>query len=835
MIAQELQVRGVKGPTVTVSISNEVVHLLSDQLYQSPLKAIEELVVNSYDADAGACRVFVPSSTEMALAGGRHFVSVFDTGSGLTKEGMVDLWHVGRSNKRSEEIKKRSGRKQIGKFGIGKLATYTIAKKLTYISKTQDGILSASLDFSSFGPDPSGSGKPVEIEVRLLTDWTEVRKTKEVQGLIEACGATDSELNGSSWTIAVLEELKPKAHEIRLGMLRWVLSTAMPLKVDFQLFLNSEQVESSKLGYNLATEFDLKDLSASRLKALSSATGDNWHITKKGITTDSFPEGITGSVIVTERTLPGKSDDLLRSYGFFVKVRGRLIYEDEPFFGMTHLHHGTLNRFRADIQADDLDDIITAPRENVGATPLRDKFEALLVEVFQEARQRYERFLSDQEKEEKNKKEHSRVFLSPSLVEQPIASAISNTQGASGADADATWFYFDLPPQDEIAALTSKLYSGPRTNFAYQYSGLGKQSRLVRFDPATSTFTINLDHPFVAAHATDPHAKLVLEDFVTAEAMLEAQLRLARIHPPLIGEVLEERDKLLRSLALDHPYSSTAIAKALRDAANDEHDLELALVAAARSLGFVAKHISGAGEPDGVARFLAYPEVTTLLTLEAKSSKEVPSLSAIDFAGLHEHRETHGANGCLLVAPAYPGSGAADSAAANRAKSLRISCWTIEQLARAVESAEVRHITAKQIIEIVLSRFAPDDVAKAVDGLFAAPTWDQQKLNNGIIEALRTLAGKLPDTPRNVLSIATVIANRPGFEGIKTDDVRKAISQLAAISQGALVFDGETLTVFTSYEELTRRAASLTGVSGKPLRLSKFRNDMSGDAEPEEH
>src|SRR5262249_39942355 len=157
---------------------------------------------------------------------------------------------------------------------------------------------------------------------------------------------------------------------------------------------------------------------------------------------------------------------------------------------------------------------------------------------------------------------------------------------------------------------------------SYQYSGLGKQSRLVRFNPATTTFTINLDHPFVAAHSTDPHAKLVLEDLVTAEAMLEAQLRLARILSPVIGEVLEERDKLLRSLAMDHPYSPTVIAKALRDAANDEHDLELALIAATRSLGFVAKHISGAGEPDGIARFLSYPEATTVLTLEAKSSKE---------------------------------------------------------------------------------------------------------------------------------------------------------------------------------------------------------------------
>ena len=48
--------------TISVQISNEIVHLLSDQLYQSPLKAIEELVVNSYDAGAGVCRLYVPGN-----------------------------------------------------------------------------------------------------------------------------------------------------------------------------------------------------------------------------------------------------------------------------------------------------------------------------------------------------------------------------------------------------------------------------------------------------------------------------------------------------------------------------------------------------------------------------------------------------------------------------------------------------------------------------------------------------------------------------------------------------------------------------------------------------
>ncbi len=36
---------------VQVSASHELIELVSEQLYQSPLKAIEELVVNAYDGD----------------------------------------------------------------------------------------------------------------------------------------------------------------------------------------------------------------------------------------------------------------------------------------------------------------------------------------------------------------------------------------------------------------------------------------------------------------------------------------------------------------------------------------------------------------------------------------------------------------------------------------------------------------------------------------------------------------------------------------------------------------------------------------------------------------
>jgi hypothetical protein len=269
---------------------------------------------------------------------------------------VVDLWHVGRSNKRTEEVRKRTGRKQSGKFGIGKLATYTIANNLTYVSKTSQGVLTATMDFSKFKSDPSGGAdQPIDIPVLKLGDWAAFSAEISVSEVLTASGVTEKDLAGPSWTLVLLEKLKPKASDIKLGTLHWVLRTAMPLKPEFQLFLNNEEVKSAKEDYDVAASFKVNELPPDRIKALNEKKADGWRIQGDAVCSNTFKQGIREPVLVTVRTLPGKkSDDLARSNGFFIKVLGRLINQEEPFFGMTHLHYGTFNRFRADIEADDL-------------------------------------------------------------------------------------------------------------------------------------------------------------------------------------------------------------------------------------------------------------------------------------------------------------------------------------------------------------------------------------------------------------------------------------------------------------------------------------------------
>ena len=679
-IAEYLESVGTDtGEPITVQMSNEIVTLLSAQLYQSPLKAIEELVVNSYDADAAECRLVVPSEPSEGA------ILAIDNGVGMDREGLADLWHIARSKKRRGEAQgERTARKQIGKFGIGKLATYAIANRVTYISRSEGGILSVTTDFRKFRGGERGTF-PVRLPVRKIEEWSDLVELEQLNGGCVAAGTSIETLideGHESWTVVVLEDLKRV--RLAVGRLRWVLSTAMPLRSDFTLYLNGDTVRSSKERIEPLFEFGVAELPRKRIESAGRKAGEEWSVRGHSISSRSFPGGVQGTVLVTEGSLhAGKSSDLGRSHGFFVKVRGRLINEEDPLFGLSPLSFQTFNRFRAELTIDDLDEVVTAPREGIGESVLKERLLPLLDEIFSEARDRYTEYRDQRDEEEKRRREHERTYVPERLVEYPIGDALASSGDSvvRGADADGAWFYLGIEEEGErYRELIRSLYRRVRgRRHRYRYSNRGAADRLVRFDPREGVFDTNADHDLVVAYYDDPRARHLLEDVITAEVMLEAYLRQHGVDARVVGEILEQRDSLMRGLAKEHVFSLDFIGRSVEESGADEQDLEVALVAAARALGFVAKHIGGKGEPDGIGVFTDYPSGEKVITLEAKSSGGTPTLAHLDFAGLQEHKREARAEGCLLVAPRYPGKGE-EAAVTRRAREGKISCWTVEQL-----------------------------------------------------------------------------------------------------------------------------------------------------------
>lgn len=457
-----------------------------------------------------------------------------------------------------------------------------------------------------------------------------------------------------------------------------------------------------------------------------------------------------------------------------------------------------------------------------------------MVELFYEARARYEKILRDRAEKEDPKREHLRNYVAPDLIERPVADALSAVLGGAeeieegeleGADADDEWFYLRLEPGTKVRELLETLYGEERdTTYTYIRGQLGETGRMVRFDPSSGTFTLNADHPVVRAHDDEGEARPLLEDLVTAEALLEVYLREQDLPASTIGEILERRDRLMRSLTRDRVYSLANIAADLREAGDNEHDLEAALVTACRALGFVSKHIAGSDEPDGIARLTDNRAGEDTMTLEAKSSIKVPSLNAIDFASLARHRDAHGAEACLLVAPKYPGSTKGeDAAAAKMAETAGISCWTVAQLAEVIEQAGRRHISARVVFDLCRRAFAPDSVASAVRELLDDPDFDQRELYRGILAALRDLEDRLPGTPRQVAHVHSELSRENAFRGTREEEVSRALGDLAGASKGALVMRDRQLVLNTSLDELEIRVGSLVGTPGEPRRPSTFR------------
>ena len=674
-------------------------------------------------------------------------------------DGLQDLWVIGRSPKRrDEEYKKRVHRTQIGKFGIGKLAASALAHTITYVSRVDDFVRAVTVDFRDFDEQEQDFDLPVSSAQLGSEDFTKIIEKASAYSTPKA----DWYVSQERWTACILTNLKPTAAGMSAGKLRWVLSTAMPITDDFALYLGSEEVKSSKDVTPWFT-YSTKDFEQERLDRLNAAAGETFALSDGKLVSETFPAGLSFEASVFRSTLnAGKSGDLGRSYGFFVRVRNRLVNERDALFGMTPRAFRTWNEFRATINADDLDDQLTAPREGVGDSKKREIVQALAREIFNACRSKHDQLIAEWIAKDRKQKELGRNPVSNRLVEVPVADVLQQFGGdGAGADADDGWFYLGVP-SGEIGEFVKKLYE-PRTGlYSYRIEDLGANGRLVQYRPDELTFVLNESHELVKEYSDDYQSRRLLEDFVTAEAMLEVYMREAGVDLSTIGEILQARDTLIRALAKNQSYSLKNIAHELREASGDKDDLEVALVAAMRSFGFIAKHVAGAGRPDGVARYYIRPGEEKKYTLEAKSTlKPAPSLSAIDFAGLTEHMEKEAAQGCILVAPGYPG--AEDTSAAEwRSKFGKISCWTIADLARVVEAAEDRHISAFQIAEIIENHLAPGDVKAAVDSLLTAPNGNREDIERSLLNSIEETSSLMIGAPLDVAFLhGRLLATQP--------------------------------------------------------------------------
>lgn len=716
---------------IDVRLSYRIVELFSEGLYASPNKAVEELVANSFDAGARTVQVLLSTDLHEQDAS----IVVIDDGIGMGVDGLKQHWLIGISNKRRLG-QLPQGRQQIGQFGIGKLATYVLSQRLTHISKHNGKFYSTSMNFNAIDRRVAQEVEPkvpITIALRELTEaqaqeavapWTKTAAFKASKMVLFGKGAP------STWTVAIMSDLKEKVHEIRPGVLEWVLRTALPLRDDFSIWYNGKKLVASKQAKGRIGKWvlgkDITELSRPAPKeTVPSEDKDLPATDEKRFGLDVPQLGrVTGYAEAYKDLLSGKSDEIGRSYGFFVYILGRLINVDDGHFGIdpNELRHGTFGRFRLVINIDSLDQELRANRETLREGVPYETAKNVLRAIFKYVRP----FIDKHDADEAPGEQLARKLAgSPaSLSRLPIVElARAVLEGKSKAR------YLIVPTaasEGEREAFLATLEE--RAKDAAQFvTGLtidnneSPDSGLAKFNAQTGVIQLNGWHPFVITFHedfTNKSARQPLEILAMAEILIEAHMYSIGVRADQIGEFLTARDQLLRTLANESGRQSPmAVARSLQEARNNPDMLEQKLCAAFTTLGFDCKPIGGKGRADGVAAAIVAADGKGnprhySVSLEAKSKKTDTgkvAASTVDIAAVIRHRKQEECNHAIVVGRDFPAtetSALAEHIADDRQKTLAlgeqktITLITIDDLAELVRLRPLKQLGLLKLREL---------------------------------------------------------------------------------------------------------------------------------------
>lgn len=202
-------------PPLKFQTSTNLLDLLGVNMYSSVPKAISELVVNGYDADA--TYVVVTSSTKDIV--------VEDNGDAMDEEAIRNQYmFLGSRHKRRQPFTTRLHREPIGNKGIGKLAGLGIAKRI-HVETWRDG---SSCSWAIDRDEMERAGRHGEATLdRALIPLTKVKTSRPGSGTRVTLTRLRSEVR-----------YEPKK-------LRQHLAQELPLSNLFQIIVDGERLKKS--------------------------------------------------------------------------------------------------------------------------------------------------------------------------------------------------------------------------------------------------------------------------------------------------------------------------------------------------------------------------------------------------------------------------------------------------------------------------------------------------------------------------------------------------------------------------------------------------------------
>ena len=635
---------------VVLQVDYQIIDHFSEHLYDSPHKAIEELVANSFDAFATEVRVFTPGPYTA------NRVLVWDNGESMDVEGLQHLWWIAKSPKlNGDRIEEREGktRKIIGKFGIGKLASYSVGNVISHLCRHKGEFYLVSIDYGKIhgtaGTPPVSSKNPISAPVIRLPEDSAVELLK---GLFDTePPSLDAMLGTDSWTFAVIEDLK--LDSLPSGRLMWVLGNGMPLRPDFAIKVNENDVQS-KLNKQAITDWDfgsreiidavnarwqdaVEKEGMSPITALGRKTGLDPNAPAKDIPFIQFPNlGLVwGNVRLFDETLlKYRSADQGRSHGFFLVVLGRLLNPDDEKLFLPDPSFQTFYRSQFILYADDLDSELLADRQRLRRDePVKE------LELLQKALAGVARTAVEARDAEKETDQSTRSIL-------PVSSR--------------TYF------RDPLNALLLKapiedVSDFDPTTVGVERKHLGEKARISEVALKEGQFHVNTGHPYYSVLAKRAGQSRAAREFLRTFDLFAISERLLEGHLLDIGypendvaEVVEWREGLFRKLAMSYDKVPEIVAEMRRTSFVGKQEFEKALQGIFEEMGFAAHHDGASGKKDVLVVATVGPGSYNFI-VEAKGSKGDLANDDADVSAAANHRDQVRAGHGVIIAGKFAG------------------------------------------------------------------------------------------------------------------------------------------------------------------------------------
>jgi Histidine kinase-, DNA gyrase B-, and HSP90-like ATPase len=800
---------------IQVQIGPQFLELFSEHLYSSPNKAFEELVSNSWDA--GATCVHIGMSDDLQASDAS--VWVLDNGVSMDITGLEALWAVATSQKRKSGP--QSNRPQIGKFGIGKLATYILANCLTYVCKAEDGVVRAvTMDYRRIDMQPGVLHiDPLPLEVRELDEeqleelLTSVDSSVDLVRLISedvpppaADAGYENEYGGpdisidsgqSTWTLAILTSLKEAGESMEQWHIKRMLRYALPLGASMRIAFNGDPLESMKIKTDLADEWVLgKNLGISELPPeppIDDSAEDEEEespipITEVGPSTGSngsdatephiFIEGIEGPIygrvrLYEERISGGKSEALGSSNGFFINVLGRVINVEDPYFGLENLNHSAWAKFRATVRADGLDRFLAVNREGTLESDSLHLFRRFLFAIFNKARSAHDSRTRAAWPNVGEVLTDSWGTVPLQALRQVVKDGLANDDlppfiNSDGADQQAEAELFDGMSTDAVDEVISAVVLEDR----------GADEPFVQYDLATHRVVVNSQHPFAIEHGDTHEQQLLLRDAALVDLLTQAFMADAGISNDLLGQISEYRDQTFRLIAQRRRRNGIQLAALLVEATSYDKGLERIVGDALEFLGFKVRRLGQPGKTEGVASAPAAAQDSDLaesysFTYDAKSSeKGKVKTGNVGVAGLVRHREDESADHTLVIAPDFEAGALEQECETNSITPMRA-----KDLSRLLILAATRGPINLTGFREIFELHGPADVDEWVDSFIAETEKEPMLRYDELLEALESIGHAGPD------AITTSVLAKE-VRALRDDDQFPTRHQVSAVMQG---------------------------------------------------